>query len=179
MKERPILFQPPLVVEILGGRKTQTRRVVKDPTLARLNYGMPQRFMLVPDCPYGVVGDRLWVRETWSVSGKKFRPGGRVVYKADGSEALPDDTGKKRWIPSIFMPRDACRLLLEIIEIRVERLQDIDDNDAEQEGVSQYLWGMGFSPIEEFKELWVHINGPQSWIDNPWVWVVTFKKIER
>lgn len=180
MKERPILFSGPMVRAILDGRKTQTRRIVKpQPTNDYVTF-MPLSSELVGvtkhggpidnrgwlHCPYGKTGDRLWVRETWcpDVEPYTFR------YKADGGEPL------ERWRPSIHMPRWASRITLEVVSVRVERLQDISEEDALAEGIT--LVERGTSPVDQFNKLWESINGPGSWEANPWVWVVSFKRIE-
>jgi len=128
-------------------------------------------------------GMKMWVREAWSCAEKKFRPGGSIVYKADGVDPLPDHTGRARWRPSIFMPRSACRLRLEITDVRVERVHDISEEDAKAEGAP-------WSPVTSrdlkvhmgghmggFYSLWCKINGQESWDSNPWVWVIKFRKI--
>ena len=156
-------------------------------------------------CPYGVPGDRLWVRETWHPAarlGTEYE----IEYQADKSSLLKDagwegatptidraiDSG---WKPSIHMPRWASRLTLEIVSVRVERLQDITEEDAKAEGVEpvglssfnmmQYRdysgesGDKGFhSPRSSYESLWEKINGAGSWDKNPWVWVVEFKKLE-
>jgi hypothetical protein len=174
MKERPILFSGPMVRAILDGRKTQTRRVVK---LRNDSCGDP----IMPNdprmpCPFGGPGDRLWVKETHGPSA------GGMVYRADGGTACPDG-GK--WRPSIFMPRWASRITLEVTGVRVERLQDISQADAMAEGVTQGVYrGLTGSivatcedqVVEGYRELWQSINGPGSWDANPWVWVVEFKR---
>ncbi|HGG0775170.1 TPA: hypothetical protein ACJFSP_004194 [Pseudomonas aeruginosa] len=165
-------------------------------------------------CPYGEPGDRLWVRETWHV-GKphdKTAPadilapllaegrGITVLYTAGGwqsvgpagreepiypdDQPLPDWAGKGR--PSIHMPRWACRILLEITAVRVERLQDISEEQAKAEGVRDAGEGsfdvedskhFAADPRESFASLWSSINGESSWDANPWVWVVEFKRV--
>lgn len=149
MKERPILFSAPMVNAILAGRKTQTRRVVKplpswqvhsvcdpngaaDPWAVWFHYPDTDRVGHLRACPYGVPGDRLWVRETFSYLGKKGR--GPIAYRAntsDGERVRVDSP----WHPSIHMPRWASRLTLEITEVRVQRLQEISEEDAIAEGV--------------------------------------------
>jgi hypothetical protein len=140
-KERPILFSGPMVQAILEGRKTQTRRVVKLPANQHGGFDLTQcgeakwacsengpldvGFMFL-DCPHGQVGDRLWVREAFALADD-----GSLIYKASLSSGF---TGK--WKPSIFMSRSACRLLLEITGVRVERLQTISEEDAKAEGAS-------------------------------------------
>ena len=161
-------------------------------------------------CPYGTVGDRLWVRETWyyeehmhdSTEGMPDSPGGlyshRLVYKAD----CPDypvnvGVGRQGWRPSIFMPRWASRITLKITGIRVERLQDISHEDAIAEGVCEYCSNCRKTPPfsqpcigcgaydtaqRAFFEIWEKINGRKpgkTWKDNPWVWVVEFRRVEN
>lgn len=135
-------------------------------------------------CPHGVPGDRLWVKETWM-----HREGGVMRDAAGGVEDSFDDeiiyraaqpNAIGRWKPSIFMPRWASRILLEVTAIRVERLQDISEADAWAEGCEGYdddVTG-GKSGYREYAELWESINGAGSWLENPWVWVVEFKRIE-
>ncbi|WP_370599596.1 hypothetical protein [Pseudomonas nitroreducens] len=144
-------------------------------------------------CPYGQPGDRLWVRETWARVGTGDP--GHLVYRATYPRCLPPwlenvpadirDAGY-RWRPSIHMPRSACRLLLEITAVRVERLQDITEQQAIEEGVHRDVrkWFKsdegGFahdSAGDAFADLWCTINGPSSWGANPWVWVVEFKRV--
>lgn len=161
-------------------------------------------------CPYGKVGDILWVRETFA----PWDDNNHYAYKADGFieryGAWERDTPKKfhdverieKWKPGIFMPRSACRIFLEITAIRVERLQDISEEDAEAEGIEFMNTQVGRMykdyvadpsgygdpkhdfpsvgwPIESFKTLWESINGPGSWEINPWVWVIEFKKVDH
>ena len=122
--------------------------------------------------PYGEFRDRLWVKETWRVCGgkeyeyQKHQPS--VVYRADVGEFDIEE-----WRPSIFMPRWASRITLEITQVRVERLQDITEEDAYNEGVST-LWE---NNVYAFRNLWNSINGPGSWDLNPWVWVIQFKRV--
>ena len=154
------------------------------------------------ECPYGNVGDRLWVRETFfEVYNAPFSPTGEYCYAAthqgyvnvfdedggikinkDGSDASP-------WKPSIHMPRKASRILLEITGIRAERLQDISEDDAIAEGIlfngDYELWWdyqreqwICVDPIDSYKSLICKINGPETWEKNPWVWVVEFRVIE-
>lgn len=200
MKERPIIFSAPMVRAILAGTKTQTRRIV--PTMftcgrveypgkrdsrgySRVNWldtaeGMAQA---AQECKYGRPGDRLWVRETWGAWPHMM--GGvqpeTLRYRADGE--YQNERGTWRWRPSIHMPRWASRITLEITDVRVERLQDISEADAKAEGVSMPdgtpappdFW----SYQQEFRHLWEQINGPGSWDANPFVWVVTFRRIDH
>ncbi|RMS09246.1 hypothetical protein ALP72_03601 [Pseudomonas coronafaciens pv. coronafaciens] len=216
-KERPILFSTPMVRAILSGQKTVTRREVKKPAaLDCLAAGFEPAFLALPGnadlCPYGKVGDRLWVRETWGVISHDFdehgnmidwkpdRPAskiremrfgrgyysGHVIYRADGEAAWAgDDDGggddRSAWKPSIHMPRIASRVLLEITDVRVERLQDISEEQALAEGVMSCKQdidpdGNDYSLQELFAGLWTMINGGGSWQSNPWVWVVEFKR---
>ena len=139
VKEKPILFKGEMIRAILDGRKTQTRRVVKGRIVDINKYSEPRRFydgsfhFKNPDsetyasikCPYGKPGGNLWIRETWL----KAEP---IQYKADGFKSWPNSF---KWKPSIHMPRTASRINLEIIDIRVERVQDITEDDAKAEGV--------------------------------------------
>lgn len=157
-------------------------------------------------CPYGKTGDVLYVRETWAVT-----CGGKYEYKADGgfppriihesaNESGGEDVVTERWFPSIHMPKEACRLFLRITDIRVERLQDITEEDAMSEGTEPMhhrCGGFGYyeagGEIMEctclswdqgeycmgFKLLWQSINGPDSWERNDWVWVVNFERIDK
>jgi len=191
MRERPILFQGAMVRAILAGEKTQTRRVVKNDREGLLDCEPTpawDAFWQCVPCPYGVPGDQLWVREShwWfkdqhdPVTGY-FPPkltAEDVEYRADG------DDGRKVWRPSIHMPRWASRIQLEITGVRVEHLQDINENDAEAEGVSEWARG-ALSPegqtadaSDQYRWLWEAINGPDSWSANPWVWVVEFRRIK-
>lgn len=190
VKERGILFKGRLVRRILAGEKTQTRRMLKpqpaeheDPRVFRSGSAEPQAF----HCPQGRPGDRLWVRETFQVLHRGERA---VRYHADDSDGagLP-------WTPSIFMPRWASRVTLEITEVRVQRLQEICEEDAKAEGVmplpcsvnpNQLVAGdpvrtFGTHPYSsEFAVLWDSINAERgSWSSNPWVWAITFKRVPR
>lgn len=191
MKERPILFSAPMVRAILDGTKTQTRRVVK-PQPYENNHGYPRWDLrkkgalhglqaaswatmtggMTFYCPYGEVGDRLWVRETFSYYGNGEEKG--IDYRAD---KLCNDLNRG-WKPSIFMPRKASRITLEITNILVERLQEISRNDALAEGVDRTNSSIYDYPKEKYKMLWEQINGKGSWDANPWVWVVKFTRIE-
>ena len=175
MKERPILFSGPMVRAILAGRKTQTRRIVK-PQSAVLTDQMARGFGVRPPavenaavipCPYGQVGDRLWVREAWALHPEI----GNLLYKAD--DGAPSDT---RWRPSIHLPRKHSRILLEMTSIRVERLQTISWEDALAEGTDNDP--ATTNAVGSFAKYWDYINGAEAWDMNPWVWVVGFKKVE-
>ena len=218
MKERPILFSAPMVRAINADRKTQTRRTVKpqpewtEPATAWTfhedghsgpgwyahNDDYPEEGSLFYRCPYGQPGDRLWVRETWQHANSPhgpYEPGCTCFYRADywddphGMDGEKSPEGKYRaWIPSIHMPRAASRINLEVVHVRVEKLQDISEADAIAEGVQSvgggryWLGADGLTPrgsaVTAYRDLWIHINGAESWDENPWVWVVEFKRIE-
>lgn len=166
MKERPILFSGEMVRAIFDGRKTQTRRLHK--TVGGSIH--PE------NCPYGNPGERLWVRETFRPF---FKDG--FIYLADAGthrlNARSEEEAKKNWPgwkPSIHMPRKACRLTLEILSLKVQRLNDISEEDAQAEGakIEDALEPYRYA----FRCLWESINGAGSWEQNPWVWVIEFKK---
>ncbi|HHG1669249.1 TPA: hypothetical protein ACPUQF_003278 [Klebsiella pneumoniae] len=183
-------------------------------------------------CPYGKPGDRIWVRETWGAVSHELDEDGRIqpwtpdrpataihempfgnghysghaIYAADGDFTWGDDDGyedgRSCWKPSIHMPRAASRILLEITDVRVERLNAISPEDAESEGLERTNFtGFGdepglpsypepdvyFDPLkkqwkeyppEAFAGLWESIYGEGSWQANPWVWVIEFKRVE-
>lgn len=187
MSERPILFSGEMVRALLAGRKTQTRRVAKPRKHTSLLGGSwSDSYVLDPgnaqwlmrDCPYGAPGDRLWVREAWRLS----VAGGFVYYRADREhEECTAELAKRdpslAWRPSIHMPRWASRLTLEVVSIRVERLQDISEADAIAEGVAVPMTcDVEHTARNAFRSLWERINGPGSWDANPWVWVVEFRR---
>jgi hypothetical protein len=190
VKERPILFSGPMVRAILDGRKTQTRRVVKGLPYAPLafaeftaadpsgfwGFGHANNPIHCIHCPYGETGDRLWVRET------HCKYGGGFIYRADYGNLTPISDGVGGpWKPSIHMPRVASRITLEIVSVRVERLQDISEADAMAEGVECCSGWIGHAgePRRIFCDLWKSINGPESWAANPWVWVIEFRRCEQ
>lgn len=202
MKERPILFSGPMVRAIISGQKTVTRRVMKpQPQKAPVDVvdGVPSwdsptnyagevqmNTQRGKPCPYGKPGDRLWVRETFAIYGD--RKMAAIHYRAD----RPWDVGRKGcdYKPSIHMPRWASRILLEITDVRVERLQDITEDQARAEGIidggctncgNNEPCGCDCpspSAVDSFVYLWQQINGPKAWDANPWVWVVEFKRVE-
>jgi hypothetical protein len=182
MRERPILFSGPMVRALLAGRKTQTRRV--------FNPAMTNK----DACPYGVSGDRLWVREKFSPH--LYDEG--IWYWADGNVA---DADSHRPSPSIFMPRQASRLTLEVVGTRSEQLHALTEEDARAEGIV-----VGEIPADDygprrigfvfgeddgrcvlyptarraFEVGWDTINGDRApWSSNPRVWVVEFKVVGR
>jgi hypothetical protein len=175
MKQHPILFSTPMVQAILDGRKTMTRRVMKVQPEAFCGGVMRP---LLTTCPYGWIGDRLWVRETWQ-QGQRNGSDLVLFYKASHEKEVDEDI---KWKPSIFMPRWASRITLEITGVRVERLQEIKEKDAKAEG-SPTLKGCqhtlkGYRYLLSFERLWDSINGKKyPWSSNPWVWVIKFKKL--
>lgn len=205
MRERPILFSGPMVRAILDGRKTQTRRAVKitarTPGLAACLMppaGLAPRPRVAAElCPYGQIGDRLWVRETWQHEAFPHGPydvHGLVYYRADyledphGPDGERSPEGRYRmWRPAIHMPRRACRILLEITAVRVERLWDISASDCVAEGVANPTaetdreWSDldTLSVINGYKVLWEQINGIGAWSANPWVWVLEFRRVDH
>lgn len=218
MKERPILMSGHMVRAILEGRKKRTRRVVKCDHLAqpfheggwlhRQGYsgGVPSVYFYYSPtdqetrsikCPYGTIGDRLWVRETWRPKTHNFPTVWPFEYRATAESSGAPADGP--WKPSIHMPRAACRLVLEITDVRVERLQDISEQDAIAEGVESWTeerlrsrpthYKIYYQDTPEdpsfysstakvsFETLWQSIYSPESWDQNPWVWVIEFKKL--
>lgn len=226
-----MIFNGEMVRAILDGRKTQTRRIMKNqpagdypdtPALIRSvgngfqwygHYGESSIF----NCPFGAVGDRIWVRETWGVVSHELDEDGRIqpwspdrpataihempfgngyysghaIYAADGEFTWGDDDGyedgRSCWKPSIHMPRAACRILLEVTGVRVERLNSISQEDAQAEGMELTGWrptysdpdsgGEVWTPYDNFAQLWESIYGEESWKANPWVWVIEFKVV--
>ena len=229
MRERPILFSGPMVRAILASTKTQTRRIVKPQPEWRsdaLYWSSPRydngdgvrylhtdedsaRRLMTTACPYGVPGDRLWMRETWqawhrtSVEYDEWEPitpgasygmtWGAYVDEQGKPDAIEYRATSKSlgpWTPSIHMPRWASRITLEVTGVRVERLQEISEDDAMAEGVSPLCLhepdedprevGYSSAPAcfarDNFRALWDAINGKRaSWASNPWVWVVEFR----
>ena len=232
MTERPILFSGPMVRAILDGRKTQTRRLVKpQPQINTVRYinGVERehdRWWPISKndysgdaviSPYGIPGDRLWVRETWKYSDWTEDGYPFIGYRADDARVLheqyPEDWGQRladtwadlsvpenynidnratdrRWRPGIHMPRWACRLVLEVTVVRVERLQAISAKDIIAEGavLRAHDDQFGHNPVSAFdgkvyldlKSLWAagwdSINAKRApWSSNPWVWVIEFR----
>jgi hypothetical protein len=211
MKECPILFSAPMVRALLAGTKTQTRRVIKDdlddeerlhvgmycPTVIdRHGYEQPGEEVFgawttdgdwAMKCPYGKPGDLLWVREAWHAPVNFDGVPPPIQYEAigDGSDETGIEWGKGR--PSIFMLRWASRILLEVTDVRVQRLQDISEEDAIAEGIGLNHGAAGVKltggdqlpvAIAMYRDLWESINGADSWAANPWVWAVSFKRIK-
>ncbi|EPM1802350.1 ASCH domain-containing protein [Klebsiella pneumoniae] len=215
MTERGMIFNGEMVRAILDGRKTQTRRIMKvQPESNQLG------LLLITDstkhsdigkyhwaesnatgnhvrsklfsCPFGAVGDRILVRETWAEAGASAPD--LKLYRANYPEHVPSiyenvpPAEEIRWTPSIHMPRTASRILLEITDVRVERLNAISQEDAQAEGMELTGWrptysdpdsgGEVMTPYDNFAELWSSIYGDESWKANPWVWVISFKRVE-
>ena len=180
MAEHPILFKPEMIRAVLDGRKTQTRRVIKpQPSVGsykgwRVSEGIWRNTQSFPGrrwkCPYGQVGDRLWVRETFYDRG--FHHG--ITYRADWNNGSSPFV--KKWTPSIHMPKWATRIWLEITGIRVERVQDIKLDECYAEGIIRDACK---NPFYQFQVLWDSINAKRgySWETNPWVWVIEFKRV--
>jgi hypothetical protein len=178
---RPITFNAEMIRAILDGRKTQTRRIMK-PGIAG------------DACPFGQPGDRLWVRETWqgplfdledmeayAEDSSKFENPNYCQYAADGGPRPEyvdaDDNLRHGWCPSIHMPRWASRITLEITGVRVERLNDISDQDALAEGCSTDDMMSGEALSDVFGRVWRDIYGADSWFENPWVWCISFRRV--
>ncbi len=232
---RPVLFSGPMVRALLDGRKTQTRRIIKqqptgeqrplsewssnlasachdpapDPEKLRSHsdrlkgrifpFADERGGLYSPSCPYGHPGDHLWVRET-------FVPAiaVRAFYRATDEKLLSDDGWTGRWVSSIHMPRALSRITLSITDVRAERLRQISEADAIAEGIEPVIDPRGNawksyeiihqgphkgephphsaapnrSPIVSYRELWESLNGAGSWEANPWVWVVSFERIQ-
>jgi hypothetical protein len=218
MKEHPILFSTKMIQAILEGKKNQTRRVIKSPRNKevygfRINMNMDgsckypvaineeERSLegtINMKCPYGKIDDILWVRETWqhtkclnlSPDDENY---GYIYRASENGREFENNMEEWIWKPSIFMPKEACRIKLKIKNIRVERLQDISEDDSINEGIQKhedayrtnfrqpeaksYLDGYTWTAQESYKTLWDKINGIGSWNKNPWVWVINFEKI--
>lgn len=140
-------------------------------------------------CPHGGVGDRLWVRETWQINHVDYDRGpipktrptdADILYRADGEfwEQFEIDEGGSVWRPSIFMPRWASRLTLEIAAVRVERVQDISEEDCIAEGITWPNVDL-CTPRGEFSRLWSEINAKRGygWESNPYVWAISYRRI--
>lgn len=205
MKNTPIPCKAPEVRAILDGSKTQMRRVAKLTDSGRVKEPQGNRRWHIGDpeailaCPYGQVGDTLWVRETWCgeiddhTSQLIYNEDGntyKCLYRADGHHVVLDDgdgftkTNKdgseaSPWKPSIHMPRWASRITLEITRVRVERLQDISESDARAEGVSgKHTADARYTAKEAYSFICSQINGGGSWDSNPFVWVIEFKRVK-
>ena len=200
VKERPILFSAPMVRAILEGRKSQTRRVLKgstefkgpyNPAYLEAHRGAPGWKTI---CPYGVPGDRLWVKETSIIAPKYFNDGKdcnardeegvpRIVqYLATNPNRDAANDYHLKVSPSIFMFRWASRITLEITDVRVQRLQEITEEDARAEGYHPKINDSlpDWTAKESFKILWDSLNAKRGldWDKNPWVWALSFKRVD-
>jgi len=193
MEERPILFSGEMVSAILDGRKTQTRRVIKPqpPALWDACAKVDSVFCFYrasdPDfhgykkCPYGQPGDRLWVREAFATDIPGCPGEYRLSYRADHIDPLGDGPTRIKWTPAIHMFREYSRINLEVVSVRVERVQDITDEDVFAEGIEPFsnrFYNL-HTDRDVFARLWDSINLKRGygWDSNPWVWVVEFKRL--
>lgn len=214
-KERPILFSGPMVRAILSGQKTQTRRVISPQPHAGVRRspfvgsGWEDGHGYELRCPWLV--DRLWAREKWGSADRYYQchendTASVVAYAADRQairwqasppSAIPDydiaqwNWDVMKWKPSIHMPRWASRISLEVVGVRVQRLQDISEEDAKAEGIAlpdcSYMGRCNSTSCPRhrvdayryaFAELWDKINGKRyPWDSNPWVWVISFRRV--
>lgn len=196
---KPILFNTDMVRAILDGRKTVTRRLIKHDVDAILNSPYHKEHPEVEDkqiigklcMPPYQPGDILYVRETW------MDYAGRMMYKADCDEYRLDSLklAEFNWHPSIHMPKEAARIFLKVKDVRVERLQDITEEQAVKEGCQtgsyEYkgaVWGQEdtdeWTAIEDFVDVWNSTIKKSDidrygWEANPWVWVIEFERCER
>ncbi|EOW6706681.1 hypothetical protein ACOZ1A_000138 [Cronobacter malonaticus] len=204
MKERGMIFNAEMVRAILDGRKTQTRRIIKNCTVGRdeispfIRVGefsghypgdLPE--VIQRCCPFGAVGDRLWVREAFRVHSLATDLA-TLVYKASERNSWTEQTHRVpveqcnkpvspfNFTPSIHMPRWASRITLEITGVRVERLASISSDDARDEGypAARAEDGGNIDPWLWFRDLWDSIYPEHSFKANPWVWVIEFKRVE-
>ena len=197
MTDLPILFSAPMVRALLDGRKTQTRRIIKDAPTApgwtlysaegKHTWLGPNGYPSMPCTVRFAKGDRLWVRETFSFdhswTGTKpseVIPAAPVHYWADGNPIEGDWTKPK---PGIHMPQWVSRLTLTVTDVRVQRLQEITPADAIAEGIWAPANSMTIDcetrdPRDDFQALWNSINGAGSWGANPWIVALTFT-VER
>ncbi|EBB1754039.1 hypothetical protein OZ350_004073 [Salmonella enterica] len=199
MNERGMIFNAEMVRAILDGRKTQTRRPVKFPLIDK-NMGCELAGNELAgelaahnywNSPYGKPGDRIWVRETFRVHSRATDVA-TLVYRASVRNSWTEQTHRvpiavcdkpatpEKWTPSIHMPRWASRILLEITDVRVERLRDLSEEDAKSEGITPPAGGVlpGWEYRINFRDLWMDIYGTDSWEANPLVWVIEFKRVE-
>ncbi|STV26454.1 morphogenetic protein [Klebsiella pneumoniae] len=214
-----MIFNGEMVRALLDGRKTQTRRIVKGTDSAvkfckEWNINGEEVFVVLGEkdhtgmnpvlgaisCPFGAVGNRIWVREAFRVHSRATDVA-TLVYKASERNSWTEQTHRvpvavcnkpatpEKWTPSLHMPRWASRILLEITDVRVERLNAINEHDAQAEGVAKLRGGFWkhyqpgwtqhqLSARGSFVTLWKSIYGDESWNSNPWVWVIKFKRIE-
>ncbi len=173
VKAKPILFNSEMVNALLDGRKTQTRRIMKP----QPEFGGAVARSMFTQCPHGQPGDLLYVRETFA----SHQVGSCITYKAN-KHPLNIKPDSVPWTPSIHMPRWASRITLKITDVRVERVQDISEDDAKQEGFKAHKKEIGgmmlpISPLHWYRDLWNSINN--NWNENPYVWVIVFSVIHK
>ena len=200
MKELPIIFNTETVKAILEGRKTQARRPIKPQPKVEKTDGVNDYFIngswnfspnsknVIKSCPHGKVGDKLWVRETFGCFDRASAmpiEGDEIVYMADKCDH-PDGIFSG-WKPSIHMPRWASRITLEITDVRVERVGNITFDECLREGIIPPQRKGMFAEdetmdltMQEFERLWgsIYAKTEYKWSNNPWVWVVEFKRID-
>lgn len=214
MIERGMIFNGEMVRAILDGRKTQTRRIMApqpaddiersafpNPDAIGWKSSLKHKYgsTTAHFCPFGAIGDRIWVRETFRVHSRATDVA-TLVYKASERNSWTEQTHRvpvavcnkpatpEKWTPSLHMPSWASRILLEITDVRVERINSISQEDAQAEGLELTGWrptysdpdsgGEVMTPYDNFAELWSSIYGDESWQANPWVWVIEFKRVE-
>lgn len=215
MTDRPILFSAPMIRAILDGRKTVTRRLVTGhDVIEERDDGTPWPYYTTwghgddgspwMACPYGVPGDRLWVKETFAervdIDGKdpaqRSRAKHYLMFKADGEDPRDPDNFHTwgRWRSPRYMPRWASRLTLDVVSVRVERLHEITEEDARAEGVRELPLQEGKAgawwtadpsaslaapdPVLAFRKLWDSLNAKRApWDSNPWVWRIEFRRV--
>lgn len=195
MREHPILFNADMVRAVLNGSKTQTRRIMKVQPHAGVRNspfvksGIEDGHGKELVCPFGAVGDRLWVRETFmdlKGTGIESTTGQfeGFAYRSDTPPGSYGDMARKdyglKWTPSLHMPRKASRITLEITSVRVERLKHVPRDGIIAEGypAERAADGGYYDPFLWYRDLWESIYGEGSWQANPWVWVVEFKRLE-
>lgn len=206
MKERPLIFSGPMVRAILEGRKTQTRRIYRPQPLPyqgppkQIFEEQVMRTLERGRCPYGAPGDRLWIRETCKVwypcraDGEPVTGSWRATYRADNAVRdlaadwdegysfdsptdLKLDVEPARWRPSIHMPRWASRIVLEVVNVTVQRLQWISAVDVDAEGVPPLMGPGAIHWADPFRATWEDLHGAHAWDRNPWVWAIEFDRI--
>lgn len=191
IKEIPILFQTEMVKANLADMKTQTRREIKDQMLQENKDQELEEFLLTTllKCRFGKPGDLLYVRENW------MKIEAKIYFQSDEAEDEIKETydlNKLRWKPSIHLPKAFSRLWVMVEGIRVERLQDITEEDAKSEGIEPVLngfknyirslplyWQNPRPAYNSFASLWKSINGEDSWKENPWVWVIKYRILSK
>lgn len=192
MNTRGIIFSKPMVRALLAGIKTQTRRKLK------FQPDHPAALPPLSACPYGKPGDRLWVREAWrTLRDYDDLPPGKLPHDAPLQYEADRDRSAARFEPGrlrqgLFMPRWASRIELEITEVRLQQLQDITEQDAAAEGVQVVRYGVAeddyladeededlLGAVDLYRAVWESLQGVGSWDQNPWIWVVTIRTVQK